>query len=416
MPRWGVAAAILLVVLLLLVIWSLLRRHPAHLGPVEMAPFTELLPSIAGATQGQIVDGNTAEIIQDAAFFDRLIADVQAAEESVHFETYVWWRGEVCRQLAAAFVRAARRGVTVRLLVDAFGSHRMDGEVRRSMVEAGVSVHDYHPLRLVTLGTVNNRDHRKTAVIDGEIGYLFGHGVAEEWDDVGPLVWKDTAVRIRGPLVASLQSVFLDNWIPGTGEVPTGEEVFPELEEVGTVRGHVVMSSTNGTFSIVELLYKLAIASAREEILIQTPYFVPDTAVVQLLTAAVRRGVRVRLMLPGTEATDAKLVTHAGHTRYRDLLDGGVEILEFEPTLLHKKILIIDRVWSHVGSSNFDSRSLEINDEVSVGLLDREIAEILVREFEVDARHCRVVDPDSWNRSWAHQWLDRSAAAFQKQL
>ena len=416
-PRWVAALVILLIVALFFVAGSLLQGRSARVGPMELVSFRDLLPSIAGVTQGRIVDGNSVEIIQDAEFFDRLIADIDAATETVHFETFVWWRGRVCRRLADAFVRAADRGVTVRVLLDAWGTRRMAEDLRRSMEEAGVSVLAYHPIRPGTIGVLNNRDHRKLAIVDGRIGYAFGHGTAEEWDrDGGSDPWQDTAVRVEGPLVTSLQTAFLDNWIPVSREVPTGKAVFPELEPMGSVRGHVVMSSGAGPFSLVKVLYKLAIASAQEEILIQTPYFVPDSAVVELLVAAVDRGVRVRLMVPGPEVIDSRLVCHASHTRYDDLLEGGIEILEYRPSLLHKKIVVVDQIWSHVGSTNFDSRSLEINDEVSVGLIDRGVAAVLVREFERDARRSRRLDPRTWRPSWAHRLLDASAATLQEQL
>lgn len=415
-PRWGIGLALLLFTLLLLILASALDRDDTHIAPFELGSFTDLMPSIAGLTQSHVLAGNSVEVIQDAAFFDRLIADVDAARETVHFETYVWWRGEVCRRLAEAFVHASERGVEVRLVLDAWGARSMDQALRQRMTGAGVEIADYHDVGLDHLGRLYQRDHRKAAILDGRTGYVFGHGVAEEWDQVGTGPWQDTALRIRGPLVAPLQGVFLESWMKTTGQVPAGPAVFPELEASGSVRGHVVASSNTATLSTVRLLYKLAIASAREEILIQNPYFAPDSGVVDLLSAAAERGVRVRLMLPGEEATDQEIVYHAGHTRYRELLDAGVEILEYRPTLLHKKIMVVDRLWSHVGSTNFDSRSLEINDELSVGVLDPRTAELLADEFAFDAESCRRVDPESWHRSWLHRLLDRAVATLQEQL
>ncbi len=368
-PRWALWLGAAALVLLGLALWSLTAPRHSHVHPPRLASFTELLPSIAGLTQGPILDGNRIEVYQDQAFFDAVIADVAAARRSVHFETYVWWRGAVCRRLADALAAKARQGVPVRLLVDAVGGSRMSDAVRREMTDAGVKLVWYHPFGVVHLGSYNHRDHRKLTIIDGRIGYTFGHGVAEEWTKAGPKphVWRDTAIRVEGPLVGELQSVFLENWMEETGEVPAGEAIFPKLAPAGHVRGHVVASSHLGEVSTVELLYKLAIASARKTILIQNPYFVPGRDVLDLLREAVARGVRVRLMLPGPEGVDSKLVLHAGHVHYRELLEAGVELYEYTPTLLHAKVMVVDGLWSHVGSTNFDSRSFEINDEVSVG-------------------------------------------------
>lgn len=414
-PFWGLAALALLVVLLALFLWSAKNRRQTHVRLEGLAPFTELLPSIAGATGGTLTDGNAVTVLQDEAFFDALLADVARARRSVHFETYVWWQGEVCRRLAEALAERARAEVEVRVLLDAVGGGDMDEELRRLMRDAGVRLVFYHPISLAHLGDINNRDHRKLAVVDGRVGYTFGHGVAEEWTAAGK-GWRDTAVRVEGPLVASLQSVFVENWMEETGEVPAGEAVFPELGPVGEVRGHVAASSPHGRVSTVELLHKLAIASAREQILIQNPYFLPDEDLQALLEDAARRGVAVSVMIPGAEAADSAVIFHASHTHYERLLAAGVKIFEYRPTLLHQKVLVVDGLWSHVGSTNFDSRSFEINDEVSVGLLDREVAARLTEAFERDRRDSREVTREGWERSVGHRLLDRLAHLAHEQL
>ncbi len=411
-PSWALGAALVALAVLALALWSVTAPRHSHVHPSRLDSFTDLLPSIAGLTQGPILDGNRVRVLQDQAFFDAVVADVAAARHSVHFETYVWWQGAICRRLAATLAAKAREGVTVRLLVDAVGGSRMSDATRREMTDAGVKLVWYHPFDLVHLGTFNHRDHRKLAIIDGRIGYAFGHGIADEWSPSGgeePQVWRDTAVRVEGPLVGELQSVFLGNWMEETSEVPAGEGIFPDLEPVGGVRAHVVASSHPGEVSTVELLYKLAIASARKTILIQNPYFVPGEDVIDLLREAVRRGVRVRIMLPGSDAVDSKLVLHAGHVHYRALLEAGVELYEYTPTLLHAKVMVVDGLWSHVGSTNFDARSFEINDEVSVGMIDPEVAAQLTAAFERDLAHCRRLRAATWHRSLWHELLDRAA-------
>lgn len=421
-PCWGVVFFALLLLLFLVLLWSIMNRGPAHVAPQHVDRFTELLPSIAGLTQGPIFDGNRVEVIQNAAFFDALVADVAKAEASVHFETYVWWTGDVCRRLAEAFAERARAGVDVRVLVDAVGGGDMEESVREIMEEAGVDLADYHPLTWRKLGQYNNRDHRKLAIVDGRIGYTFGHGVASEWSWEGEKRWRDTAIRVEGPVVGALQGVFLENWIETTAEVPVGEEVFPDLDPVagpgGGVRAHVVASSHLGQASTVELLYKVAIASATEELLIQNPYFLPDEDLLGLILDAAARGVRVRIMLPGETSTDSKLVYHASHTHYPTLLAAGVEIYHYQGGLLHQKILVIDRLWSHVGSTNFDSRSFEINEEVSVGVIDERTAQELAAAFERDLWTSRPFTMADWHgeRSIWHRTTDWLAHLLHEQM
>jgi cardiolipin synthase A/B len=417
-PLWGVAAFGVVVLLFVVLLWSIMNRRPAHVTPQHVDRFTEILPSIAGLTQGPILEGNRVEVIQDAAFFDALLADVARAEESVHFETYVWWTGDVCRRVAEAFAERARAGVQVRVLVDAVGGGDMDDEIRALMEDAGVDVADFHPLSFRTLGQYNNRDHRKLAIVDGRIGYTFGHGVASEWSWEGEVRWRDTAIRMEGPVVGALQGVFLENWVETTTEVPVGESVFPDLAPAGDVRAHVVASSHLGQASTVELLYKVAIASATEELLIQNPYFLPDEDLLGLIVDAAARGVRVRIMLPGAEGTDNKVVYHASHTHYPRLLEAGVELYHYDAGLLHQKVLVIDGLWSHVGSTNFDSRSFEINEEVSVGVLDEGVARELAAAFERDLAECDAFTWEDWHggRSLWHRATDWAAHLVHEQI
>lgn len=408
-PVWVLVALIAASFVFLALLWSIMNRGPARVTPQHVSRFTEILPSIAGVTQGPIIEGNAVTVLQDEAFFEALLADVAGAEASVHFETYVWWTGEIAGRLADAFAERARAGVEVRVLVDAVGGKAMEADLRRSMKEAGVELAFFHPLSLRSLGQYNNRDHRKLAILDGRVGYAFGHGVASEWTrEGGRTPWRDTAIRAEGPVVRALQGAFTENWIETTGEVPVGAASFPELAVVGDVRAHVVTSSHLGQASTVELLYKVAISSATEELLIQNPYFLPDDDLLELVLDAAVRGVRVRLMVPGEEGTDSKIIFHASHTHFPRLLAAGVEIYYYQPVLLHQKILVIDRLWSHVGSTNFDSRSFEINEEVSVGVLDAGVAEELAAAFERDLESCREVTKAEWaaeNGAW-HRMID----------
>ena len=241
--------------------------------------------------------------------------------------------------------------------------------------DAGVELAEYCRPRWWNLRRFNHRTHRKLLIVDGAIGYTFGHGIADQWlgDGEDEDHWRDTAVRLEGPVAGALQSVFMENWIEETHCVPAGDGCYPRLEHKGDVAAHVVSSASEEVGSKVALLYTVAIASARKEVIIQNPYFAPDDGVCELFAKMVKRGVAVHLMVPGRK-TDSPFVRIAGSHLYRTLLEAGVRVYEFEPTLPHQKIVIVDRIWSHVGSTNFDARSLALNEEVGVGILDEQIA------------------------------------------
>lgn len=418
-PRGAIVLYVLILAVLVLIIWSTRRERESHVLVPTIERFEETLPSIAGLTGSPIQDGNRVEILQDGeGFFPRFLADVAAARESIHLETYVWWRGEICEQVANALAEKARQGVEVRLTLDAVGSSKGDDELFERMEEAGVRVAFFHPFLLQDLGLFNNRTHRKLAVFDGRIGYVFGHGFAEEWTGHGQdeKHWRDTGARIEGPVVNSIQATFAENWVEQTAEVLVGEKYFPRLAAAGNVRAHMTASSPQGGVSRLEMLFKLAIGSAQKEILIQNPYFIPDGEMVALLERAAERGVEVRIMLPGA-VTDSSVVRHAGHRHYEALLDNGIEIYEFQPSLNHQKVMVVDGIWSHVGSTNLDDRSLDINDEASVGLIDKGVAGELREAFERDLESSLRVTPEEWRkRSAWHRLVDRSSYLINEQL
>ncbi|HYO13974.1 MAG TPA: phospholipase D-like domain-containing protein [Thermoanaerobaculia bacterium] len=408
-----------IVAVLLLLLWSARRERESHVRVPDLAGFDEALPSIAGLTGSPILDGNRVQVLQDGdGFFPVLFADIEGARESIHLETYVWWKGEIVDRLARALAAKARQGVEVRLTLDAAGSKKGDDELFAMMEEAGVKVSFYHPFRLADLGLVNNRTHRKLAIFDGRVAHVFGHGMAQEWTGRGQDAehWRDTGVRLEGPIVNAVQSVFSENWVEQTTEALVGEKYFPHLDRQGGVRAHMTASSPQGGVSRLELLYKLAIATAQKELIIQNPYFIPDGEVVGLLEKAVRRGVRVHIMVPGV-VTDSSVVRHAGHRRFDELLEHGVQICEYQRTLNHQKVMIVDGIWSHVGSTNFDDRSLDINDEASVGLIDRGVASRLRAAFGRDLRACTPLDLASWReRSLWHRFVDRASYLLNEQL
>jgi len=403
-------ALIVMVIALTITLWSAERGRAAQLSVKNPGDLPALMPSIVGLTQGSLERGNRIEVLENGdQFFPRLLADIGRARQTIHVETYIWWKGDICNQLAAALAAKARQGVEVRLLVDASGGHKMDRNLRDEMLAAGCQVRNFHPLRISNLGRLNNRDHRKISVIDGRIGYIGGFGIAKEWTGGGQDKehWRDTGLRTEGPIVNRLQAAFCENWVEETGEIPAGEKYFPQPVPAGQTPAHLAYTSPTGSVSSVQVLYYLAINSARREILIQNPYMLPDNDAIAALAAAVKRGVDVKVMVPAAGVTDSPIVQHASHHRFAELMKSGIKIYEFKRTLLHQKIIIVDATWSCVGSTNFDDRSFQLNDEVSMGVLDARIASQLRAAFENDLRDTQQRHLDEWeHRSLWHKLMD----------
>ena len=408
-PIWVLVLMGLAIALLGLMLWTNLREREFKVKVPDIDNFEEALPSIAGMTRAILLEGNSAELFFNGdGFFPLLFKEIAAAKETIHYETYVWWTGDICRQVAEAFAARARDGLEVRLMLDAVGSFKMDKRLLELMKDAGVKVTRYHPIRIIDLGQLNKRTHRKLAIFDGRTAFVFGHGISHEWtgNGQGKENWRDTGVRLRGPIVNAAQSCFAQHWVEETQEVLVGETYFPHLEPEGELRMHMLAGAPLGGISDLELMFKLAIASAQKELLIQNPYFIPDEESCKLLEKAVKRGVDVRVMIPGP-VTDSALVKHAGHHHFPDLLKRGIRIFEHQDTMIHQKIMIIDGMWSHVGSTNLDDRSFDINEEAGVGIVDKGIAAQLKEAFEADAKHCVELKWEDWrDRTVWHRAFD----------
>ena len=385
-----------------------------HLQLDELPELCESMQSLAVLTGGAVHEGNRCQVLQNGALFPAMIADIQAARHTVHLETFVWTAGEVERQFVDVLCAKAREGVKVRLLIDALGGSSATEARLCELREAGVELNLYCRPAWWNLRRFNHRTHRKILIVDGAVGYTFGHGIADQWlgDGEDKDHWRDTAVRLEGPVASALQSVFLENWIEETNCVPAGDGCYPGPEPKGDVAAHVVSSASEEVGSKVALLYTVAIASARKEVIIQNPYFAPDDGVCELFAKMVKRGVAVHLMLPGRK-TDSPFVRLAGTYLYQSLLEAGVRVYEFEPTLPHQKIVIVDRIWSHVGSTNFDARSLALNEEVGVGILGKETAEELRAAFVEDLKRSSELQLERWRR---RPLLDRGYSWLAYQL
>jgi cardiolipin synthase A/B len=400
------------IVLLVLVIWSI-RRHRNPILEFECGDSIEnLMPSLAGLSLGSVIAGNSVEVLENGHFFDVLIEEIDGAQHSVHFETFLWKEGVLGQRLADAFCRRARAGVQVRVLLDANGSRRIGESVERQMKEAGCQLAYFHRTRIRHIGVYNNRDHRKLVIVDGRTAFAGGHCIVDTWlgDARGRSEVADVSVRVRGPVVGGIQSVFSENWVGHTGELFVGDDVFPPLEPAGTIAMHVAYAKPEGSAPAVKILHHALICFARKRLWIQNPYFIPEPEAIDAFATAVKRGVDVRVMMPSTGGSDNPLVQHAGHFVFDKLLRSGVRLFEYPHTLLHQKVIVVDSVWSSVGSCNFDDRSFEINDEVTLGILDAGIAARLEQVFERYAPECREVTLDDWNRrGWRHRLIDRLA-------
>jgi cardiolipin synthase len=288
------------------------------------------MQTLAGATGGTVARGNACEVIQNGALYPVMERDIAGARSTIHLETFVWTKGEVERRIVDLLARKAREGVTVRLLIDAMGAARADAGNFKKLDAAGVQRSVYCRPRWWNLRRFNHRTHRKLLIVDGTVAYTFGHGIADQWLGNGEdeKHWRDTAVRVEGPVVQALQAVFMENWIEESHCVPAGASCFPQLRAVGDCDAHVVSSASGDAVSAVALLYTLAIASAKREVIIQNPYFAPDDGMCELLGVMVKRGVKVHLMVPGKH-TDSPFVRRAGCHLYAGLLRDGVRVYEF---------------------------------------------------------------------------------------
>lgn len=408
----------LTILALVVILWSVKRRRRPHLA-LETTGLEELIPSIAGLTQSTITEGNRIELVQNGAFWERVFRDLSAARHTVNYETFLAKKGELTRRLTEILIAKSLDGVQVRMLLDGSGGRAFGRTDLHRLQNAGANVRKYHPFRFRNLGLLNNRTHRKIFVIDGRIAYVGGHCLVDTWMGEGEdrEHFRDISARVEGPVVAQLQSAFAENWIEETGEVPGGTNFFPQLEPVGNTKAHAVWLSPAGSPSTLKVLHYMAIRAARKSITIQNPYFLPDPDARRGLLEAVGRGVEVRIMLPSTDASDSKIVQHASHHHYGTLLEGGVKLFEYRRTLLHQKVFVIDGTWAAVGSTNFDDRSFEVNDEISLVIHDQTIARELEQTFERDLEHATQVHLEEWRRrSLLHSLTDFSAFLFNEQL
>lgn len=328
--------------------------------------------------------------------FPAMIAAINKASTRVAFESYIFADGDIGEQFTAAFEAAARRGVRVRMVLDALGSKKLGREMVERLKAAGVAIGWVNPLIGASIQDANYRTHRKALVVDGTVAFVGGIGVADQWlhSEKQAPPWRDTQVELRGPVVSDIEAAFNQNWILTGGVVEP--EVAPKgPAPAGTGESIVVWSARQGGENEMKLLYLLAIAAARHRVDIESPYLITDESSKWSIREARRRGVRIRLLVEG-DKTDAKPVKYAGRADYEDLLEQGVEIAEYQPTMMHAKAAVVDDTLSIVGSANFDNRSLEMNDELNVAVFDRAFAARLREDFERDLTQSKKLTLEEW--------------------
>jgi cardiolipin synthase len=392
-----------LVALLILVIWSI-RRHRSPSLKIDCDQgIAQLIPSLAGLTLGTPIPGNAVTVLENGAFFDVLVGRIQAARKSVHFETFLWKPGALGTRIAHALMERAGAGVVVRLMMDAQGSKTIEKDLVERMREAGVKVKFFHARSVYTIGILNDRDHRKIVIIDGREAFVGGHCVTDDWlgNAEDHQHFADVSVQVHGPIVHTLQGAFSENWAGETGELFLGDEFFPHLEPAGPSLIHAAYLKPESSAPAVKILHHTVLCMARKKIWIQNPYFIPEPEAIEAMGKAVKRGVDVRVMMPATSGSDSPMVQHAGHRNFQKMLECGVRLFEYPHSLLHQKIMTIDGVWSAVGSTNFDDRSFDTNDEITLGILDTAIAAQFDAIFEKYVARCTEIELEKWkHRPW----------------
>jgi len=416
---WIIVVLLIAVLVLGLAIWSIKRHKDPHLELESHEPLDRLIPSVSGLSLGMAIRGNAVEIFQNGAFFDALLEDILAARHTINFETFLWKEGRIGQRTADALSKQARAGVKVRLVLDAVGCKEMGEGARAQLRDAGCELAIYHPRTLKNIGVVAERDHRKLTILDGHTAWVGGHCIVDEWlgEAQDRHHVRDLSVRLRGPVVHAVQSVFSENWVEVTGRLFVGDEYFPPLQPAGEVEAHIASMKPEGSAPAVKILHHAVICCARERLWIQNPYFIPEPDAIDAFAQAVERGVDVRIMVPSADVSDMPIVQHAAHRNFQQLLDSGVRIFEYGRTLLHQKVMTVDGVWCAVGSSNFDDRSFETNDEITVGFHDRALARRLEEIFEEDRVHCAELQAAQWKkRGLLHRAKDSALYLFNEVL
>ena len=419
-------AAILIVAALVL----LLLFEPGL--PYRVAPSRERLDApafvnyLSAIVNARLFAAGELEVLNSgSAIYQAEMAAMHGARKSIHLEVYLFLRGRAGDEVLRCLTERARAGVAVRIVVDRIGSLMTPERYFDELRAAGGRVRWYQPIAWYTLKRFNNRTHRDILIVDGEVAFVGGVGVADYW--IGPLgnglPWRDTMVRVKGDLVRGLQTSFAENWLEAAGEVlpesefALHEQPAPRLLSNGAGVGMVVNSTPSaGRSTRARLLFQILVASARESIRICSPYFLPDRSLLAELERAARRGVPVTVLTPG-KWNNHPITRLGSRQRYGRLLKAGVKIHEYQPAMIHAKVFIVDALWAVVGSTNFDNRSFGLNDEVNLAVLERGLAARLERDFAADLEQSKAITLQEWQRRpYAERALALAGRLLERQV
>jgi cardiolipin synthase len=420
LPVIGVTVLVTLACLLLIINLAggdkMVTRPLAHLYAINEPQFQRAMGALLGPG---ILDGNRFDVyVNGDEIFPPMLATIRSARRTITFETYIYWSGKIGDDFATALSERSGAGVKVHVLLDWVGSSKMDKKLLEKMEQAGVEVRRFHEPRWYTLNRLNNRTHRKILVVDGITGFTGGVGIADEWTGHAqdPKHWRDTHFRVVGPAVAQMQAVFGDNWVKATGVVLHGSDYFPKIDPADHGLAQMFASSPSGGSESMELMYLLIISAATRSIDLSAAYFVPDDIARDTIVAALKRGVRVRIIAPGPN-TDTETVRRASRALWGDLLAAGAEIYEYQPTMYHVKVLVADGFLVSVGSTNFDDRSFHLNDEATLNIFDADFARRQEQIFEDDLRRSKRMTLEQWrSRPFAEKAWEHAAALLGPQL
>ncbi|TGV22930.1 cardiolipin synthase B [Mesorhizobium sp. M4B.F.Ca.ET.143.01.1.1] len=375
--------------------------------------------SMSGYSQGQLSNSNAVQtLVNGDEIFPSMLQAIGAARSTIDMETYIYWSGAVGYKFATALAAKARDGVEVRVLVDWVGSLPFDEDLIRIMTRAGVAFERYRPIYWYTLDRVNNRTHRKLLIVDGRVAFTGGVGIADNWlgNARNPNEWRDTHYRVEGSVVSAFQAAFAENWLETTGETLLGAKFYPPPEPAGALSAQLILSSQPNGSENMQLMMLAAVAAAKDHLRIGMAYFVPDDIALQQILDARRRGVSVDVIVPSS-LTDVPLARKSSRYFWGDLLRAGVRIFEFQPTMYHPKLLIVDDVWASFGSANLDERSLRLNDEATLNVYGKDFARTQIDLFNQDLQRSRQVSWDEWEaRPLTEKITDWFASRLRSQL
>jgi cardiolipin synthase len=386
-------------------------RVEAPTAPLDSQQFVHLMQSVLAApVRG---DNKFTVLPNGESFYKAELEAIRSAQKSVNLEAYIFAKGEVMEQFVDALTERAGAGVKVNVVLDGLGSLRTIRHDLRRLIDAKGAVQFYHPLRWYSWDRYNNRTHREMLIVDGKVGFLGGAGVADWWlkEIDGKPRWRDTMVKIEGPAVADLQGVFAENWVEASGRVIVGSEYFPMPKQIGTARGMIIASPASASSSSrARMLMQLLVASAQKTIYISTPYFLPDVDLRREIQEARERGVDIKVITPGPN-NDHLLTRSSSRRLYGELISRGVEIYEYRPSMIHQKLLLVDGVWSVVGSTNMDNRSFHMNDEVNLCAFDDTMTRELTELYLADLKQSHRMTYDEWKKRpfWdkAFEWTGK---------